>query len=134
MPLALDPNLIAAVAQARDWFARLKDGQARSVRDLAAAHAVDRGDVSRLLPLALLAPDIVEAILEGRQPVDLTVSCLKRTGDLPPSWVRDRIRGALDMGGQNPDWTEFSVITGSGIAQQPFTFPGKMAAKKALNT
>lgn len=47
-------------------------------------------DLSRLLPLALLAPDIVEAIIEGRQPVDLTVSRLKRTPELPASWTEQR--------------------------------------------
>jgi hypothetical protein len=41
------------------------------------------------LPLAFLAPDIVEAILQGRQPVELTVLRLKRIG-LPLSWVEQR--------------------------------------------
>jgi hypothetical protein len=48
-----------------------------------------QGDVSRCLPLAYLAPDIVEAILQGRQPVELTVLRLKRIG-LPLSWVEQR--------------------------------------------
>ena len=38
----------------------------------------------------MLAPDIVEAILAGRQPVELTVSRLKRIGDLPVSWAEQR--------------------------------------------
>jgi hypothetical protein len=41
------------------------------------------------LPLAFLAPDIVEAILQGRQPVELTALRLKRTR-LPLSWVEQR--------------------------------------------
>jgi len=52
-------------------------------------HDVDQGDVSRILPLALLAPDIVEAILKGRQPVELTAARLKRIR-LPLSWVEQR--------------------------------------------
>ncbi len=50
---------------------------------------MEQGDVSRCLPLAYLAPDIVETILQGRQPVELTVLRLKRTR-LPPSWVEQR--------------------------------------------
>ncbi len=62
----------------------------RSARALAKRHGVDQGDISRVIPLALLAPDIVEAILAGRQPVELTVSRLKRIGDLPVSWAGQR--------------------------------------------
>jgi hypothetical protein len=44
----------------------------------------------RIILLGFLAPDIVEAILAGRQPVELTVSRLKRIGDLPVSWAEQR--------------------------------------------
>ncbi len=44
----------------------------------------------RTLPLGLLAPDIVEAILAGRQPVELTAKRLKRIRDLPVSWAEQR--------------------------------------------
>ena len=53
--------------------------------DISAGHEPD----SRCLPLAFPAPDIVEAILQGRQPVELTVLRLKRIG-LPLSWVEQR--------------------------------------------
>ncbi len=85
-----DPKLIAAVSAGRQWFAQLKDGKARSVTELAEDHGVDRTDIGRLIPLAFLAPDIVEAILQGRQPIELTVSRLKRIGDLPVSWPEQR--------------------------------------------
>jgi hypothetical protein len=62
----------------------------RSIKQLAARHQVDKGDVSRILPLAFLAPDIVEAILNGRQPVDLTAYRLKRLCDLPHLWSEQR--------------------------------------------
>jgi hypothetical protein len=64
-------------------------GAAQSVRALVERHGVDQGDVSRLLPLAFLAPDIVEAILEGRQPIELTAARLKRMR-LPLSWTEQR--------------------------------------------
>ncbi len=85
-----DPKLIAAVSAGRRWIAEIKDGKARSVTELAEGHGVDRTDIGRLIPLAFLAPDIVEAILQGRQPIEFTVGRLKRIGDLPVSWPEQR--------------------------------------------
>ena len=84
-----DLRLIATIARAHLWSEELRTGVASSVGNLVARHGVDQGDVSRCLPLAYLAPDIVEAILQGRQPVELTVLRLKRT-HLPLSWVEQR--------------------------------------------
>ena len=89
-PPAPDPLLIAAVAQGRHWFAQIRSGDVRSVRDLAHRHGVNQGDVSRILPLGFLAPDIIEAILAGRQPIELTASGLKRIRDLPVLWSEQR--------------------------------------------
>ncbi len=89
-PPAPDPHLIAVVALGRQWFDQVRLGEVASVRDLVARHGVDQGDVSRILPLGLLAPDIVEAILAGRQPVELTARRLKRIRDLPLSWAEQR--------------------------------------------
>jgi DNA invertase Pin-like site-specific DNA recombinase len=89
-PPAPDPHLIAAVAKGRHWFAQLRDGEVQSVRDLAECHGVNQGDVSRILPLGLLAPDIIEAILAGRQPIEMTAKRLKRIRDLPVSWAEQR--------------------------------------------
>ena len=85
-----DPALVALVAQAYVWAEELNDGRARSVTGLASQHGINKGDVSRILPLAYLAPDIVKAIQDGRQPVELTVSRLKRLKYLPESWVEQR--------------------------------------------
>ncbi|MHA1560384.1 MAG: recombinase family protein [Alphaproteobacteria bacterium] len=87
---APDSHLIAAVAQGRYWFGQIKGGNVRSVRDLAERLCINQGDVSRILPLGFLAPDIVETILTGRQPIELTVSRLKRMRDLPLSWAEQR--------------------------------------------
>ena len=84
-----DARLIATLARAHLWLEELRTGVASSVGDLVTRHGVDQGDVSRCLPLAFLAPDIVEAILQGRQPVELTVLRLKRIG-LPLSSVEQR--------------------------------------------
>ncbi|GBF25454.1 DNA-invertase hin [bacterium MnTg02] len=89
-PPVPDPHLIAAVAQGRYWFTQIRGGEVQSVRDLAENHGVNQGDVSRILPLGLLAPDIVEAILAGRQPIEMTASRLKRIRDLPVLWAEQR--------------------------------------------
>ena len=61
-----------------------------SVRDIAKNSDVHHGDVSRILPFGLLAPDIVEAIVTGRQPVELTILRLKRLTDLLVTWAEQR--------------------------------------------
>ena len=78
-----DRRLIRAVARAHVWFTQLAQGEVTSLRDIARRWHLNRGDVSRTLPLAFLAPDIVEAILEGRQPPDVTTERLKRLPHLP---------------------------------------------------
>jgi DNA invertase Pin-like site-specific DNA recombinase len=89
-PTLVDAKLVAVIAEAHRWIDELANGGAASVRDLARRINRDAGDISRTLPLAFLAPDIVEAILEGRQPIDLTPSRLKRIGILPRRWEDQR--------------------------------------------
>ena len=59
----------------------------------ASAEGVTRRYVARLIPLAFLAPDIVEKILSGAQPVDLTTDELTKRIHLPLDWAEQR--GAL---------------------------------------
>ena len=77
------------MARAHRWSEELRTGVAPSIGDLVTRHGVEQGDVSRSLPFAFLAPDIVEAILQGYQPVDLTAAHLKRIR-LPLSWAEQR--------------------------------------------
>ncbi len=85
-----DPKLTAAIARAHAWLDEIQKGTVRSMRDLARRTGVDRSDVGRTIRLALLAPDIVEAILAGRQPAGLTLTRLRRLGPLPLSWAEQR--------------------------------------------
>jgi hypothetical protein len=73
----------------------LEDGRYRSAGELAEAEGVTRSFVNRLLRLTLLAPDIQEAILEGRQPKALQPKELTRA--MPSAWEEQRsalLRGA----------------------------------------
>jgi DNA invertase Pin-like site-specific DNA recombinase len=66
---APDPALIKALARAHDWFARLTSGEVRSIREIAAADRLTVSYIRRVIRLAFLAPDVVEAIVERHQPV-----------------------------------------------------------------
>jgi len=81
-----DHHLIMAVAKAHRWLNELTSGRLKSISELAEHENEDRNEISRFLPLAFLAPDIVETIIMGRQPVDLTVERLRRISSLPYSW------------------------------------------------
>ena len=85
-----DVGLMRLLAKAHRWQELLVSGRFQTLDQLAISEGVSRWDVSRHLPLAFLAPDIIEAILAGRQPVDLTVNRLKRALPLPPCWSAQR--------------------------------------------
>ena len=74
------------MARAHAWFTQLAKGEVTSLREIARRWDQNPGDVSRTLPLAFLAPDMVVAILEGRQPPDVTTEWLKRLPHLPYAW------------------------------------------------
>ena len=85
-----DPALIKVLVRAHRWFDEIASGQQASLNQVAAAEGVSNRYIARLLPLAFLAPDIVEAILDGTQPIDLTAETLTRLPDLPVSWADQR--------------------------------------------
>ena len=68
-----DITLIKAVARAFRWRRMLESRRFATLAELAAAEKINASYVSRILRLTLLAPDIVEAILEGRQPEGMTL-------------------------------------------------------------
>ena len=87
-----DPNpaMIDLIAKGHAWAPMLLGGKSASVHDLARQLGVDRTLVSRALPLAFLAPDIIEVILVGQQPPELTVTRLKRLDPVPIRWADQR--------------------------------------------
>ena len=66
-------------------------------QELAKIENEDRNEISRILPLAFLAPNIVESILSGTQPVDLTALHLKRLSNLPSNWSQQRQELGFDQ-------------------------------------
>jgi hypothetical protein len=83
-----DITLIKAVARAFRWRRMLETGRFSTLAELAAAEKINSSYVSRVLRLTLLAPDIVEAILDGRQPDGMTLPGLMEP--FPVEWERQR--------------------------------------------
>jgi hypothetical protein len=83
-----DNSLISAMAKAHKWRKMIESGRYASAAELARKEAVNESYVCRMLRLTLLAPDIVEAILNGRQPQTLELRSLLRP--LPIDWHSQR--------------------------------------------
>jgi hypothetical protein len=88
-----DETLVKAVVRAHRWRRRIESGQAKSITDLAEQEGVTIAYVCRLLPLTCLAPDIVEAILDGRQPRGLRLAEMLGSG--PLAWEEQRVNWEL---------------------------------------
>src|SRR4051812_22898038 len=71
-----DPALVKALARAFRYQKLLAEGRYASISEMAAAERIERGYLGSLLRLTLLAPDVVEAILDGRQPDSPTFAVL----------------------------------------------------------
>jgi len=84
VPPTADPVLVKALARAFRWKRMLDEGRYASVQELAAEQKVDRGYAGRLLRLTLLAPAVLEAILDGRQPDGLSLDGLLTS--VPTVW------------------------------------------------
>ena len=83
-----DETLVKALVRAHRWRRRIESGRAKSITDLAEQEGVTDAYVCRLLPLTCLAPDIVEAILDGRQPKGLRLA--EVLGNGPLGWEEQR--------------------------------------------
>jgi hypothetical protein len=83
-----DETLVKALVRAHRWRRRIESGKAKSITNLAEHEGVTAAYVCRLLPLTCLAPDIVEAILDGRQPKGLRLAEI--LGNAPLTWTGQR--------------------------------------------
>jgi site-specific DNA recombinase len=84
----IDRELVLALARARSWIRMLCRGEFADTAEIAQRHGLSDPHVRRLLRLAYLAPDLVEAIVEDRQPRTLTVKLLLQ--GLPLDWSVQR--------------------------------------------
>ena len=85
-----DDTLLKALARAHRWKRMLESGQVASLNELSEAEKINPSYLTRIYRLTLLAPDIVETILDGRQPRTLQLADLM--DDMPVEWHRQRER------------------------------------------
>jgi hypothetical protein len=85
-PPKIDSALVKALARAHRWRRLLEEGRFGTLAELADAERISRSYVCRVLRLTLLAPDVVERILDGRPAAEL-VQFLK---PFPVAWKRQR--------------------------------------------
>jgi hypothetical protein len=83
-----DGTLVKALARACRWQRMLDEGVYTSVSEIGDAENISKSYVSRILRLALLAPDVIELVLEGRSIQALMLEQLERR--LPASWEEQR--------------------------------------------
>jgi hypothetical protein len=79
-----DPALLKALARAFRYQKLLDEGRYANISEMATAEKIERGYLGTLLRLTLLAPDLVEAILNGRQPEGVTLPALLE--GVPVGW------------------------------------------------
>jgi hypothetical protein len=94
----VDNSLIKAIARAHRWKQMMESGTYASVTELAAAEKINQSFICRVLRLTLLAPIVVEAIVDGRQPLEKTLARLMRP--FPAGWqeqVGQNCNGATSM-------------------------------------
>jgi DNA invertase Pin-like site-specific DNA recombinase len=81
----VDATLIQLLVRARSWWAQLATGET-DIASLARREQLNDSWISRVVRLNFLAPSLVEAILDGKQPAHLDATRLVTSGVLPPDW------------------------------------------------
>ena len=94
-PPRADPHVVKAIAQGLYWQSLLSSHKAADAAEIARVEGTDRARVTKVTKLALLAPDVITAIVEGRLPV--TLHRLMRQG-VPLDWDSQR----AELGAQSP--------------------------------
>ena len=88
VPTHADPALVKALARAFRYQRMLDEGRYASITERAAAEKIERGYLGTLLRLRLLAPDMIQAILDGQQPGGVALPRL--LGPVPADWSEQR--------------------------------------------
>jgi hypothetical protein len=84
----IDNTLIKALARAFRWKRMMENGEFATINELAEREGIAPSYLTRVLRLTLLAPDIVEAILDGRQRPEMTLTRLLEP--FPTEWEGQR--------------------------------------------
>ena len=87
-PQSADNTLVKALARAFRWKRMLESGEFATIAELAECEGIAPSYMTRILRLTLLAPDIVEAILDGKQGPELTLARVLEP--FPAEWVEQR--------------------------------------------
>jgi hypothetical protein len=87
-PRKPDSSLIKALARAFRWKRMLESGEFSTISELAECEGIAPSYMTRVLRLTLLAPDIVEAILDGNQGPEVTLA--RVMGPFPVEWAAQR--------------------------------------------
>lgn len=88
LPTRADPALVKALARAFRYQRLLDEGRYASISAMAAAERIERGYLGSLLRLTLLAPEIVQSILDGRASEEITLPRL--LAPFPICWAAQR--------------------------------------------
>jgi hypothetical protein len=88
--LVVDNTIVKALGRAHRWKAMLESGKYGSMTELAKAEKINLSYLCRVLRLTLLAPDIAEALLDGKVGSGLQLSDLLRP--LPLVWAEQRTK------------------------------------------
>ncbi len=86
--VVVDNTIVKALGRAHRWKAMLESGEYASMTDLARAENINLSYLCRVLRLTLLAPDVTEALLDGRHTCKIQLSDLLRP--IPVIWAEQR--------------------------------------------
>jgi site-specific DNA recombinase len=88
----IDEALVKAIARAHRWQEMLDMREVKSISEIATQEDLPKSYASQVIKLTELAPDITNAILEGKQPATLQLKDLIKAGPLPLDWAEQRIQ------------------------------------------
>lgn len=95
-----DNTLVKALARAFRWKRMLESGEFATIAELAEREGITPSYMTRVLRLTLLAPDIIEAILDGKQGPEVTLARVHEP--FPMAWPEQFDSVAMARGCPNP--------------------------------
>ena len=95
-----DSALVKALARAFRWKRLLESGEYATIAELAQREGIAPSYMTRVLRLTLLAPDMVEAILDGKQGPEVTLALT--LGSFPTAWNEQRQRFSVSTAALTP--------------------------------